>query len=98
MTHKLPLYRIITTKRYRKDAKRALKRGCHIRKLDVVIDTLAAGEMLPERYGNHKLTGDYAGYDECHIEPDWLLIYRRENDTLVLLLTRTGTHSDLFDL
>ncbi len=98
MTHKPTHYRIIETKRYRKDLKRVYKRGYRIRKLDEVINILAAGESLPEHYGNHKLTGNYGGYEECHIEPDWLLIYRKEKGTLVLILTRTGSHSDLFDL
>ena len=98
MTHNHPLYRVVETKRYRKDLKRIHKRGCRIRKLDTVINILANGETLPEQYSNHKLTGNYAGYEKCHIEPDWLLIYRKEKDALILVLTRTGSHNDLFNL
>ena len=98
MTNRQSLYRVIETKRYRKDLKRIQKRGFRISTLDAVINTLVAGETLPDRFRVHKLTGNYAGYEECHIEPDWLLIYRKEKDKLILLLTRTGSHSDLFDL
>lgn len=64
--------------------------------LQEVVDLLASGETLPDKYRDHSLTGDYNGYRECHVLPDWLLIYRIENDFLILGLTRTGTHSDLF--
>lgn len=74
MMHKSSLCRIIETKRYRKDLKMVHKIGYRIKKLDTVINILAAGDSLPQRYGNHKLTGDYQGYEECHIEPDWMLI------------------------
>ena len=57
---------------------------------------LTAGEPLPEKNRDHALTGDWVGHRECHIQPDWLLVYRVQNDVLVLTLTRTGTHSDLF--
>lgn len=57
---------------------------------------LANGETLPPKYKDHELKGNYQGHRECHIEPDWLLIYKIENDILILTLTRTGTHSDLF--
>ena len=58
---------------------------------------LANSEPLPEKNKDHELTGDWVGHRECHIQPDWLLIYRIEDDVLVLTLARTGTHSDLFD-
>lgn len=64
--------------------------------LDRVIEKLSMGEPLPEQYRDHELTGGWKGHRECHIRPDWLLIYYRENDVLVLTLTRTGSHSDLF--
>ena len=64
--------------------------------LTEVIKKLANGERLPEKNKDHALSGDYSGYRECHITPDWLLIYEIENDELILYLTRTGTHSDLF--
>ncbi|MDO4322029.1 MAG: type II toxin-antitoxin system YafQ family toxin [Lachnospiraceae bacterium] len=57
---------------------------------------LAAGEALPDKNRDHALSGDYAGFRECHIQPDWLLVYRIENEELLLFLFRTGTHSDLF--
>ena len=64
--------------------------------LDEIISKLANGEALAEKHRDHNLTGNWSGFRECHILPDWLLIYRVENDVLVLTLTRTGTHSDLF--
>ena len=64
--------------------------------LEEVIEILANGETLPEKYNDHNLTGDYSDCRECHITPDWLLIYKISNDELILYLTRTGTHSDLF--
>ena len=74
----------------------AMKRGGKIGLLDDVIAALAMGEILPEKNKDHALTGNWAGYRECHILPDWLLIYRVEGNVLVLTLVRTGTHSDLF--
>ena len=68
-----------------------------IEKLEKIIDILANGEMLSEKYRDHELNGNYSGCRECHIEPDWLLIYEIHNDKLILILTRTGTHSDLFE-
>lgn len=64
--------------------------------LEQVVDFLAKGDMLPEKYKDHALSGDYLGFRECHITPDWLLVYAVKNETLVLTLSRTGTHSDLF--
>ncbi|MCI6652188.1 MAG: type II toxin-antitoxin system YafQ family toxin [Ruminococcus sp.] len=61
-----------------------------------VIEILASGQMLPEKYKDHNLTGNYYDCRECHITPDWLLIYKINNNELILYLTRTGTHSDLF--
>ncbi len=74
----------------------AIRRGLEIDLLDRVIKTLAMGGMLPEANRDHALTGNLMGHRECHIQPDWLLIYRIENDVLVLTLSRTGSHSDLF--
>lgn len=74
----------------------ALKRRLDVELLEDVIAALAMGETLPERNKDHGLSGDWVGYRECHILPDWLLIYRIEDDVLVLTLSRTGTHSDLF--
>lgn len=72
------------------------KRNLEISLLDEIIAKLAQGTPLPASNRDHELTGNYAGHRECHIQPDWLLIYRIESDVLVLTLTRTGTHSDLF--
>lgn len=89
-------YQIEMSTRFKKDYKLAKKRGYNMDLLKEVIDILANGDQLPEKYFDHPLSGDYRGSRECHIEPDWLLIYRIEKDLLVLGLTRTGTHSDLF--
>lgn len=72
------------------------KRGLDISLLDEVVDLLRQGKQLEERYHDHGLTGDLAGFRECHIKPDWLLIYLIENDILTLTLIDTGSHSDLF--
>lgn len=87
---------IVWTSRFKKDYKLAMKRHLNIDLLDDIIRTLSRGESLPEQNKDHVLTGDWVGHRECHIQPDWLLIYRIEDDVLVLTLTRTGTHSDLF--
>ena len=81
---------------FKKDYKLAMKRGRKLELLDKVITTLAMGESLPNENRDHDLQGNWKGYRECHIQPDWLLIYKIEKDVLVLTLTRTGTHSDLF--
>ena len=65
--------------------------------LDDIIRMLSRGETLPEKNQDHALSGNWSGFRECHIQPDWLLIYRIENDVLVLTLVRSGSHSDLFD-
>lgn len=87
---------IIWTTKFKKDYKLAVKRNLDISLLDDIIRTLSRGETLPEKNRDHELAGDWVGYRECHIQPNWLLIYRIENDVLVLTLSRTGTHSDLF--
>ena len=89
-------YEIVMSSRFRKDYKLVKKRGYDLSLLKKVIDILASGEVLPEQYIDHSLTGEYKDYRECHILPDWLLIYRIHESTLILSLTRTGTHSDLF--
>lgn len=89
-------YTIEISSKFKKDYKLAKKRGYNMTLLQEVVDLLASGETLPDKYRDHSLTGDYNGYRECHVLPDWLLIYRIENDLLILGLTRTGTHSDLF--
>ena len=81
------MYEVVLSNRFRKDLKLAAKRGCDLALLNSIVDRLAQGETLPAKHRDHSLTGDYIGFRECHIQPDWLLIYR----------TRTGTHADLFD-
>lgn len=73
-----------------------MRRGYDVRLLEAVIELLAEQKPLPEQYHDHNLTGNYAGCRECHITPDWLLIYEVKEKELLLYLTRTGTHSDLF--
>ena len=89
-------YTVKPTTKFKKDYKLAMKRGLKISLLEDVVAALAMGEPLPDKNKDHGLSGDWAGHRECHILPDWLLVYRIENDVLVLTLTRTGTHSDLF--
>lgn len=90
------MYKIVATGRFKKDLKLANKRGYNLSLLSEVVDMLASGEPLPLKYKDHSLIGDYAGCRECHITPDWLLIYEIEEEEIILYLTRTGTHSDLF--
>ena len=87
---------IVWTNQFKKDYKLAMKRHLDIELLDNVIRILSRGETLPEKNKDHALTGDWIGHRECHILPDWLLVYRIEDDILILTLARTGTHSDLF--
>ena len=87
---------IVWTTQFKKDYKLALKRHMDIELLDNIIRCLSCGEVLPEKNKDHALSGDWVGHRECHILPDWLLVYRIEDDILVLTLARTGTHSDLF--
>lgn len=89
-------YEVKPTTRFQKDLKLMQKRGYDISLLTAVIKRLANGETLPEKYRDHSLTGNYKGCRECHITPDWLLIYEVTVGELILYLTRTGTHSDLF--
>lgn len=88
--------KIIWTNQFKKDYKRAIRRKKTIHLLDDIIRTLSRGDTLPEKHKDHALSGRWIGYRECHIQPDWLLVYYIENDILVLTLSRTGTHSDLF--
>lgn len=89
-------YKIVPTTAFKKDLKTAIKRGYNTDLLGVVVDTIAAGKALPEKYKDHNLTGNYKGCRECHITPDWLLIYEISDSEVILYLTRTGSHSDLF--
>lgn len=89
-------YIVKPTAKFQKDLKKAEKRGYRIELLTDVIKLLAADGPLPEKYHDHALTGNYIDCRECHITPDWLLIYQIADNELILYLTRTGTHSDLF--
>lgn len=89
-------YELILTGKFKKSLKLAKKRGLNISLLENVVNALQAGDVLDKKYHDHELSGTYAGFRECHIQPDWLLIYLIENDILTLTLVDTGTHSDLF--
>ena len=88
-------YHPITTSKFAKDYARIKKRGKNLEKLKMVVDVLLSGEKIAAKYRDHALTGDCTGCRECHIEPDWLLMYEIKGDDMVFL--RTGTHSDLFE-
>lgn len=87
---------LVTTTAFRKDLKLAKKRGYDLSLIEVVLDMLMEEQILPERYKDHALLGNYTGFRECHILPDWLLIYSINKSELILTASRTGTHSDLF--
>ena len=89
-------YEVRFTSQFKKDIKLAKKQGKKLDKLFDIIEKLANGEKLPEKNHDHDLIGNYKGCRECHVEPDWLLIYEIENEILVLMLYRTGSHSELF--
>ncbi len=86
------------TAKFKKDYKRIKKQGKNLSKLEQALEMLVREETLPAAMHDHSLGGTYQGHRECHIEPDWLLIYRIEEDGLVLVATRTGSHSDLLGL
>lgn len=89
-------YEVKPSNKFKRDLKRIQKRGYDLRLLNEVLKRLADGKPLAERHRDHALSGDFAGCRECHITPDWLLIYRVEEEQLLLLLLHTGSHSDLF--
>ena len=89
-------YKITASSRFKRDLKTIIKRGYDMTLLNEVVDILSEGKKLPEKNRDHSLGGDYEGCRECHITPDWLLIYEIFDDSLILYLTRTGSHSDLF--
>lgn len=81
---------------FKKDYKRIKKRGYNLKLLEDVLSLLVKGELLPQEYHDHPLIGNYAGVRECHIKPDWLLIYKMDDNDLTVIAMRTGSHSDLF--
>ena len=89
-------YIIRPTKRFKKDLRKIARRVLDVAELYAVIEQLADGKELAPKYRNHQLSGGWKNRYECHIRPDWLLIYYKDNKVLVLTLTRNGTHSDLF--
>ncbi len=92
------MYNLKPTTQFKKDLKLCKKRGLNIDLLTEVLKLLEEGKSLPEQYHDHPLSGSFTGCRECHIQPDWLLIYEISDIDLIIYLTRTGTHSDLFKL
>lgn len=90
------IYRIVYSNKFKKSLKKCFKRGLDIEKLRDVLKILEKGGALPPEFKPHKLSGKFQGNWECHIEPDWLLVWEMRNEELVLLLIDTGSHSDLF--
>ena len=90
------MYQVKFTAAYKKSYKLMKKRGLDLSLLDEVVDLLRQGRQLDERYQDHSLSGSFAGFRECRIKPDWLLVYLIENDVLTLTLVDTGSHSDIF--
>ena len=88
-------YNLYLTNSFKRDYKKIVKRGYDVSLLEQVVDILLTGEALPEKNKDHPLTGNWKGYRECHILPDWLLVYEIVEDRLILSLTATGSHSDL---
>ena len=90
------IFNVQYSNKFLKDIKLAKKRKLNMSILHDVIEQLRTGQKLDKKHRDHQLTGDYAGYRECHIQPDWLLVYKIEQNIMTLTLMRTGTHSDLF--
>ena len=90
------VYSVVQTSGFKKELARAKKRGLSSEDFDEVVVMLKNDEPLPPKYKDHKLSGKFRGYRECHINPDWLLVYKKYKDELILILAHTGTHSDLF--
>ena len=89
-------YHVIISSRFKKDFKRCMKRGLDMRLITTAMDMLKATGTLPAQYHPHKLVGEKRGIWECHIQPDWLLLWEQHDDQLVLLMLNTGTHSDIY--
>lgn len=92
------IYELILTSKFKKSLKRAKKRGLDISLLEQVVDKLQNDIELEDKHHDHNLKGIFAGFHECHVQPDWLLIYLKEEDILTLTLVDTGSHSDLLNM
>lgn len=92
------MYDVRMTSKYSKSYKKMRRRGMDMALLDNVVDHLRHGKTLPPKYKDHALSGNYKGFRECHIKPDWLLVYAIDKNVLVLALSDTGTHADIFGM
>ena len=90
------MMKINRTSRFKKEYRQMIRKGCDSQLFGYVVGKIADGRLLAQKYNDHELKGNFADFRECHIEPDWLLIYLVENDILILTLTRTGTYADSF--
>jgi mRNA interferase YafQ len=90
-------YEVVQTSKFRKDYARLKKRGYDMSRLQNIVNAIARGETLPERCQDHPLQGDRRGYRDCHIQSDWVLIYKIDDNVLTLVLAETGTHSDILE-
>lgn len=90
------MYSVVTTNKFEKSLKKCIKRGLDVKKLNKALEHLSEKGILPPEYRAHKLSGEYSGNWECHIQPDWLLVWEQRDEELILLLIDTGSHSDLF--
>ena len=91
-------YRLVLTSKFKRSLKLAKKRGLNISLLEDIVNNLQMDIPLPEKNCDHELKGNFKGFRECHIQPNWLLVYLKENERLTLTLIDTGTHSDIFDM
>ncbi|WP_352401581.1 type II toxin-antitoxin system YafQ family toxin [Synergistes jonesii] len=92
----MPKLTVRQTAQFKRDLKKARKQGKEMAAMDKAVSLLQNREPLPPKFKDHALTGDWKGYRECHVSPDWLLVYLVEDDVLVLTLTRTGSHAEIF--
>jgi mRNA interferase YafQ len=90
------MYKLQTTHQFEKDLKRIAKQNLPLDELLDIVELLANDQTLPEKHKDHPLKGKYKNYRECHIRPDWLLIYKKDKQALILYLTTTGSHTELF--
>ena len=90
------MYKVQYSNKFKKQLKNLRARGYDMTLFETVVTMLSQGKPLPEKYSDHRLNGKWQGYRDCHIQPDWILIYRIDKGVLTLYLTETGTHADLF--